>query len=67
MGESVEHEHRWLRYQDEATGKWNHWCIDGDTGHHPEPCPDAESGTGDHEGETTTVDDMDIHRDIQFG
>jgi hypothetical protein len=40
--------HRWMRHVDPDTGKANHWCIDGDTGHHAEPCADAEKRTGDH-------------------
>jgi hypothetical protein len=40
--------HRWMRHVDPDTGEANHWCIDGDTGHHAEPCADAEKRTGDH-------------------
>lgn len=43
--------HRWMRYVDPETGKANHWCIDGDTAHHPEPCEDAANRTGDHESD----------------
>lgn len=31
-----------------STGPANHWCADGDTSHHPEPCDDAANRTGDH-------------------
>lgn len=45
------HEHRWMRYADPETEEANHWCIDGDTGHHAEPCVDAEKRAGDHAGD----------------
>lgn len=32
------HAHRWTRFQDPVTKAWNHWCVDGDTEHHDEPC-----------------------------
>lgn len=40
--------HHWMRYIDPDTGEANHWCIYGDTEHHPEPCKDADARTGDH-------------------
>lgn len=43
-----DHVHRWMRYIDPVTHDGNHWCIDGDTTHHPEPCADVEAHTGDH-------------------
>lgn len=43
--------HRWMRHADPETGEANHWCIDGDTGHHPEPCEDAAYRTGEHAGD----------------
>lgn len=55
------HEHRWIRWNpggDDA----NHWCIDGDTEHHPEPCADAEAHAGDHADDTSTVDDWEVFR-----
>jgi hypothetical protein len=47
--EQTPHQHRWTRYEDPETGVWNHWCVDGDTEHHDEPCADAASQAGDHE------------------
>lgn len=41
--------HRWARYEDPETGAWNHWCVDGDTEHHDEPCADAANRVGAHE------------------
>jgi hypothetical protein len=43
--------HRWMRHVDPETGEANHWCIDGDTEHHAEPCPDAQERLGDHAGD----------------
>jgi hypothetical protein len=60
------HAHRWLRWTDPDTGVTNHWCVDGDTEHHNEPCADAAAGTGDHEADATTVDDMPVHEDVQL-
>jgi hypothetical protein len=58
--ESVDHQHRWLRYQDEATKAWNHWCIDGDTQHHDEPCADADHRAGDHANDASSIADWDV-------
>jgi hypothetical protein len=56
------HVHRWLRYEDEVTHAWNHWCVDGDSAHHDEPCADAEPRTGEHVDDTTTQDQWPILR-----
>lgn len=44
----MEHVHRWMRHTDLDTGESNHWCVDGDTVHHPEPCQDAADRAGAH-------------------
>lgn len=57
-----EHVHRWMRYgptDPEAgaeIGDWNHWCADGDTDHHDEPCADAASHEGEHANDVTAQD-----------
>jgi hypothetical protein len=53
------HVHRWMRYHDTVTGVTNHWCIDGDTAHHDEPCADevADPRTGDHATDVTSQSD----------
>jgi hypothetical protein len=56
--------HRWTRFTDTATRKTNHWCIDGDTGHHDEPCKDAEARTGDHATDTIGPDEWPTTVDI---
>lgn len=53
----MDHQHRWMRYQDPVTDAWNHWCIDGDTEHHDEPCQDAADHTGDHAEDVPTAGD----------
>jgi hypothetical protein len=57
-----EHVHRWLRYEDEDTHTWSHWCVDGDSAHHDEPCADVEPRTGEHADDTTTQDQWPILR-----
>lgn len=54
-----EHVHRWMRYVDPVTHDGNHWCIDGDTTHHPEPCADevADPRAGDHANDVTSQSD----------
>jgi hypothetical protein len=50
------HVHRWMRYIDPVSHDGNHWCIDGDTDHHPEPCADADAHTGDHTNDVTGLE-----------
>ena len=44
--------HRWIRYGEtdpetgEDVGTWNHWCVDGDTDHHIEPCDEHPDVSG---------------------
>lgn len=53
-----------MRFTDPETKKVNHWCVDGDTGHHDEPCKAAEDRTGEHAADTTWPDDWPMHVDI---
>lgn len=56
--------HRWIRHIDPETGEANHWCVDGDTEHHDEPCADAEAHAGDHADDVSTVDDWPLYEPI---
>jgi hypothetical protein len=48
-----------MRYVDPVTHDGNHWCIDGDSTHHPEPCADevADPRAGDHANDVTSQSD----------
>lgn len=61
----MDHEHRWLRHQDPETGARNHWCIDGDTEHHGEPCADADHRAGEHANDSAGLDVWPVHQDVQ--
>lgn len=54
-----EHVHRWMRW-DPTGGDANHWCVDGDTPHHLEPCADVEPKTGDHVNDVTPIEDWPV-------
>ena len=55
-----DHVHRWMRYVPAGGGTANHWCIDGDTIHHPEPCADADAKTGEHANDVTDQGDWPV-------
>lgn len=52
--------HRWVRFRDEETGAVNHWCADGDTSHHDEPCTDAEARIGDHADDQVPIGEVPL-------
>lgn len=56
--------HRWIRATDSKSEDSQHWCIDGDTDHHDEPCTDAEAHRGDHADDVSTVDDWPVYEPL---
>jgi hypothetical protein len=50
----IHEEHRWTRHAD-PDGRVNHFCVDGDTEHHDEPCEAAVNLTGEHENDPPGV------------